>query len=271
MHPESTLRQWFPCLAAFEAAVAAHPEVKGALYTGSLGRGSFDRFSDLDIDLWVPDAWVDQGPARVREAMRWLGELHFAYDRGPAFATGFVGPDWCRVDLALKRQSELTPEPQYAGARVVKDTDGVLAHLVAQSRPEVLSVTREQARSQIEEAIDSQIYLALHNARGAVWSALGEVSYRGTGLDGFLAELRGRRSYGLRYVTEILSPEEQALLTAAWPAGPTQDEVRRAARALWDWTRYVWSEAERALEAKLGIELDEAGLLAAVEQIYLRD
>src|SRR5439155_3542949 len=138
------------------------------------------------------EAWLDDGPARIREVMGWLGEVQFAYDRGAAYATGFVGPDWQRVDLALRQRSDLQPEPHFAGTRVVKDTDGVLARLVADSKPEIVTATREQARALIEEAIDSQIYLALHNARGAIWSAMGEVSYRGTVLYGFLAEPRGR-------------------------------------------------------------------------------
>jgi hypothetical protein len=256
------------CLRPFEAAARVALEVLGVLYTGSLGRGTCDRFSDLDIVVWTTDDVVEQGQARVREVMGWLGEVQFAYTRGEAFATGFVGPEWRRVDLYLKRQSELTPDPEYAGARVVKDTGGFLAQLVAQWPADVVNVTWEHARAALEDAIDSQVYLALHNARGAVWSAMGEISYRCTELYALLAAMRGRRTYGLRAVEALLSPGEQALLTAAWPAAPTRDEVRRAARALWDWSRHVWREAERILGRPLEIAVDEAGLLAAVNQIY---
>jgi hypothetical protein len=260
--------QLFPCLRQFEAAAQADPEVLGVIYTGSLGRGTCDRFSDLDIVVWVADAVAEQASASVRQIMGWLGEVHFAYARGEAFATGFVGSDWRRVDLYLKRQAELKPDAEYAGARVLKDTDGFLARLVAESPAEAVSVTWEQARFALEDAIDSQIYLALHNARGAAWSAMGEVSYRCTELYTLLAALRGRRTYGLRFVETLLSPEEQAQLTAAWPAAPTRDEVRRAGRALWDWTRHVWREAERLLGRSLELTVDEGGLLAAVDRIY---
>jgi hypothetical protein len=268
MRSDSSLKNLFPSLQSFEAALQAHAEVLGALYTGSLGRGSSDRFSDLDIDVWAPDAWLEEGPARLRELMGWLGEVQFLYGGGEGSATGFVGADWRRVDLALIGQAGLKPDPHYAGARVVKDMEGVLARLVAESQPEVVTATKDQARVLIEEAIDSQIYLALHNARGAVWSALGEVSHRCTTLYCFLGQFRGRLTYGFRYVSELLSPEEQALMTAAWPAAPTRDEVRRAARALWSWTRHVWAEAERAIGSPLEIAIDEAGLLAAVDRIY---
>jgi hypothetical protein len=262
--PEHLLARLQP----FEAAARAAPEVLGVLYTGSLGRGTCDRFSDLDIVVWTTDDAVEQGQARVREVMGWLGEVQFIYGRGEAFATGFVGVEWRRVDLYLKRQTELTPDPEYAEARVVKDTGGFLARLVAESPAEVVTVTWEQARAALEEAIDSQVYLALHNARGAVWSAMGEISYRCTELYTLLAALRGHRTYGFRAVEALLSPEEQALLTAAWPGAPTRDEVRRAGRALWDWSRHVRREAERILGRPLEIAVDEAGLLAAVDRIY---
>jgi hypothetical protein len=57
-------------------------------------------------------------------------------------------------------------------------------------------------------------------------------------------------------------------MRAAWPAAPDAAEVRRAARALWAWTRHVWAEAERGLGRPLGVTVDEAGLLAAVDALY---
>ena len=67
----------------------------------------------------------------------------------------------------------------------------------------IFDVETLETVSVIEGSIDSQVYLALHNARGAVWSAMGEVSSRGIQLYQFLAELRGRRSYGPRYVETL--------------------------------------------------------------------
>jgi hypothetical protein len=257
----------FPELRAFEAVVGSDPEVLGVLYTGSLGRGDFDRFSDLDIGVWVPEE-ASRGPERRRRLLEALGEVRFAYSRGDTFTTAFVGPEWRRTDLDLLHQADLKPGSEFAGARVVKDTDGVLGRLVAEVPAAGAICTLEQARQRLEGAIDSQIYLALHNARGAVWSAMGEVTHCGTVLYALLAALRGRRSYGLRYVELLLSPEEERLLTAAWPTTPRRDEVRRAARALWTWTLHVRAEAERALGASLEIAVDEPGLLAAVDRIY---
>jgi len=104
--------------------------------------------------------------------------------------------------------------------------------------------------------------------QGAVWSAMEEIAHRNAALYMLLAGLRGRQSFGFRYVEALLSPAEQAMLTDAWPSTPTQTEVRRAGHALWTWTRHVWAETERRLGRPLDVTVDEAGLLAAVDRIY---
>jgi len=257
----------FP-LWAFEGAMRDDPEVRGVLYTGSLGNGTADRFSDLDIELWVTDTAYARAQAKLCETLERLGEVHFLYYRGTATATGFVGPAWQRVDLALLTRDAIQPRAAYAQARVVIDMDDVLTRAVALTPQAPVAASWDQARAKIEECVDSQIYLALHNARGAVWSAMGEISYQGADLYTLLARLRGRESFGFRYVEHLLSSPEQALLTQAWPTAPARDEVRRAARALWAWTAHVWREAEIVLVRPLEVSVDETELLAAVERIY---
>jgi hypothetical protein len=267
MEQATDLYSCFPELAAFEAHAREDAAVRGILYTGSLARGDFDRFSDLDVKVWLAGDWPP-GRGRLRELMGWFGEIHYLCIHGEDGATGGVGPKWRRTDLDLIHGSEVKPEWCWWGARVIKDTDGVLTRLVADSPPPEIHGTVEQAREMIQGMVDSQIYLALHNARGAVWSAMGEVSCQCGELYTLLARLRGRNSYGFRYVEPLLSPEEQALMRAAWPIAPDQEEVRRAARALWDCARHVGMAAERELSASLDLEIDETGLLAAVDRIY---
>lgn len=256
-------------LRTFEATVQHDADVLGVLYTGSLGRGTADRYSDLDIECWVTERAYEDSVAVIGRLMASLGTVHFVYDRRKGVSmTGFVGPDWQRTDIGLHREDEIMHEAKYARARIVKDVDGRLVRLLAQLPPESITASWDQAKATLEEAIDDQIFVSLHNARGANWSAMGGVSGQGAVLYTLLALLRGRESFGFRYVEQILSAEELELLTEAWPREATRDEVRRSSRALWEWTQYVWREAERTLGRSLGIELDEAGLLAAVEAIY---
>jgi predicted nucleotidyltransferase len=255
-------------LTDFETAIHGDLSVLGLLYIGSLGRGTADRYSDLDIEVWVPDEDLEIAFDRLRALLETLGTVQFTIFRELSAMRGFVGPDWRRVELHLMCRDELQPSPKFAEARIVKDIDGVLERLIAESPRELVQPTWMQMRQMIEEAIDGQIYLALHNARGASWSAMGEVSYRLSELYTLLSRLRGYRSYGFRYVETELAPYERDLLAASWPTSAEQAEVRRAARALWEWTRHVWSEAEVVLGSTLEITIDESAFLAAVDRIY---
>lgn len=258
----------FP-LKRFEQAIGSDDRITSVVYTGSLGLGTADQFSDLDIEVWVVESAFDRPQDTLRYLMSLLGDVEFVYERGPAFVTGFLGGAWQRVDIGLHQRDEIPTDPHLTVGRVVKDTTGRLAGLVRPEAPPPESRPIGQARSVIEEAVDSQIYLALHNARGAVWSAMGEVTHHTAELYGLLGSLRGRDTFGFRYLSEVLSPEEQAMLRSTWPAGPERDEVRRAGRALWEWTRYVWAQAEERL-GPLGIELDQEGLMGAVDRLYER-
>jgi hypothetical protein len=251
-----------------EAAVLSDPSVLGVLYTGSLGRGTADRFSDLDLEVWLADDAFADLPAKTLDLHAVLGPIELFEVRTPGFSQSNVGPDWRRVDLHVRRRDEIEPGHTFVGARIVKDFDGTLARLIASSVPEDVTPSWEEARATIMGAVGDQIYIAVNNARGATWEAMTTVPHHAERLYEVIARLRGRRSYGFRYAELLLSPAELGLVAAAWPAAPTTDEVRRAARALWTWTRYVWAETEGALGRPLEITFDEASLLAAVDAMY---
>jgi hypothetical protein len=83
-----------------------------------------------------------------------------------------------------------------------------------------------------------------------------------------LTQLRGRQWYAERFIERFLSPEELALLYAAWPSSPAKEAIRRAVRGLWEWTKYVWRQVEQTLGEELGISLDQAAFLEAIERPY---
>jgi hypothetical protein len=239
--------------------------VLGAFYFGSLGRGAAGRFSDLDIFVWVADDVVLPAHDKVRQWLELFGTVHWQEIEG---TTGYVGPEWTQVDIEYDHLANLQPSYRYAGAKVIKDTGDTLAQYVATCTPEQFVETVESATAIIHDAIGEQFYRARTNARGSVWSALGDIADYCTRTYELLGRLRGRRTYGLRHVEELLTREEQALLLAAWPREPTREENRRASQALWIWTKYVWQEAERVIGQPLNIERDEQAMLGAIERIY---
>lgn len=258
----------FFSLVAFEATVQSDPEILGLLYSGSLGSGKTDLYSDLDMDVWISAGAYAQLDSKLEDVLTSLGSIQFVYSRGPAFVTAFVGPDWQRVDLHLHGPADTKAFADYAHGRVVKDTDGKLARMVKRAPVEDITPSSESARAEIEEAIDSMVYVALHNARGEHWSAASEITGRISSLYTLLAGFRGRASHGLRYVAQTLTQEELELLTQAWPTCIERDEVRRAAAALWNWTRHVWREVERCLGQPLEIDLHEDEMLHAIDRFY---
>jgi hypothetical protein len=198
-----------------------------------------------------------------------LGQVHSQFPLHPTSSTtALVGPDWQRVDLELFREEDMKPWLGWAGARILKDTNATLSRILAQAPERPEPPTIEEAADFILGIVDSQIYIALQTARGGVWSGMVEVGTQAIAVYTFLARLRGVNSCGPRYIEQFLFPHERALLEATVVARPEREEVRRAARELWEWTRYVWRETERVLGGALQIPLEEDGLLSAVDRIY---
>ena len=172
-------------LGRFEAAVLSDPSVLGVLYTGSLGRGTADRFSDLDLEVWLADDAFADLPAKTRALHDVLGTIELFEVRNPGFSQSNVRPDWRRVDLHVRRRDDTEPRHNFVGARIVKDFDGTLARLVAASVPEDVTPSWEEARATIMGAVGDQIYIAVNNARGATWEAMSNRSSpRGAALRG---------------------------------------------------------------------------------------
>jgi hypothetical protein len=252
-------------LDAFERAMHADPEVVGMFYLGSLGRGVATRHSDLDIFVVVPDSITEPYQQKLVPLLQLFGEIHWL---SIPDGRGFVGPKWTQIDIEFARRSELKPSPRYSGARLIKDSDGFLAAYAASCTPEVFAETPASARAVIYGIIGDLLYQVRNNARGSLWESRGSIVYQCSFVYQLLGRLRGRRTYGFRYVETLLTPDEHALLAATWPCELSQAENRRATRALWVWIQYVWREAERVIGQPLGIELDEEGMLAAIDSRY---
>lgn len=255
----------------FEAAIQADPRVLGVLYTGSLGRGTADRFSDLDLELWVTNPAYDDVETTVRELLSPLGTIQwlmFTAEGESMFTTAFLGPDWQPVDLTVHRPPVESPVPAPSQVYLLKDQNQQLHQFLATATQQTIEVSWEEAREKLEEAIGNWIYLQRKNARGDGWCALGMATESAAALYTLVAALRGVRAHSYRYIAQVLTLQEQGILAQVWPRDCSQQELRRAGRALWNWTRLAWQEAERHLGRSLLIEVDEDSLLTAIDRLY---
>ena len=123
-------------------------------------------------------------------------------------------------------------------------------------------------RAVIEDAIYHIGFVTMQNVRGSYHHAMSNLCELATNVYVLLAQVRGREGYAERFVERFLSEDELALLYAAWAEGPEREAIRRAACGLWEWTRYVWTQAEQMLGEELGISLDAAAFLEAIERPY---
>src|SRR3954447_24201354 len=87
----------------FERAIQADPEVLGAFYFGSLGRGVASRFSDLDIFICLPDDFALPTRDKMLQLLGLFGQLHWEEINH----CGFVGPEWTQVDIEFASRSQL--------------------------------------------------------------------------------------------------------------------------------------------------------------------
>src|SRR5262249_39875573 len=166
-------------------------------------------------------------------------------------------------------RQEIAPSPRWVGARIIKDIDGSILRAVRHSAAPIVELKSTDATQELACAIDSQIYAALHNARGATWSAMGEVVYRQSRLYALLAASRGIQTFGLRETGSVLrSAEERRHFEESWPAAPRAAEVRRAASALWRFTMTVRDAVTSQVDSGSIPLVDEAALQRAVNAIY---
>jgi predicted nucleotidyltransferase len=258
----------FP-LGAFEARALRDAAIVGVVHAGSVGRGRGDEFSDLDFEVVLADPRTADAKGVLLDLCAGLGPIQFSYWRN-TMLTAFVGEHWQRADLRYVYRSEMLPAPQYAGARVIKDLDGSIAAAVARSTPPTAELSLLDPSAELSCAIDSQIYVTLHNARGATWSAMGELVHRLGRLYALLAAARAIQVFGLREMEQVLQTEEEKLrFEESWPSAPHPAEVRRAALSLWQFTLAVRDVL--ASHPDLGVlpSVDEAALQRAVDAIYL--
>jgi hypothetical protein len=259
----------FP-LADFEQRIMTDPDVLGMLYCGSRGRGQADRYSDLDITIWLTDE-AHAKPGRIEHYLRWLGEIQFlnvSHNEFVPSCDSYIGPNWHKAELELIGSSHPEPHPYFHGVTVVKDTDGRLASLVAASPPPTAELTREAARAVIEKLLYEVGSITMGTMRGSYFHQMHNLSeYANSGYT-LLAQLRGHEGYAVRFVERFLNEEELALLYAAWPQAPEREAIRRAARGLLEWLRYVWVQVEQTLGEELGISLDTVAFQQALDRLY---
>lgn len=108
--------------------------VRAAWIEGSIGRGTSDAWSDVDLHLAIADEAYEGFAPGASEVLsriaRPLGYLDGAFPGGVRIIAASVeGP--LRLDLYLERRSSLASAPRHAGHRMLFDREGIDAELAS--------------------------------------------------------------------------------------------------------------------------------------------
>ena len=110
-------------LQTLQNALEAHPTVKAAWLTGSLGRGNADRYSDIDLNLWLDGADLD---AFRQETQAWLDAVRplvlFRWMFNDRMVNALT-TDGLRIDLWLHTDA---PTLDQTRVRVMLDRENAL-------------------------------------------------------------------------------------------------------------------------------------------------
>ena len=257
-------------MSRLEDAIIPRPEIIGALYSGSIGRGDYDEHSDIDLYTVVKDEDYDKIFPQMPAWMAEVGEIKYRINRSHCNSwVFFIDDDWAKVDVAVYKRSELKPKFEYRGIKIVKDHEGLLAEVQKLSIDLPSDIPKNHFHGWLNECRDGQIYTARHCARGWIMSAVGEAAYEGEQLFYLLLKLRGTpEQYGFRDAENILSDKEFQMLLATRPKEATILAVREGMKAVWKLLKHVETEYERVVGEPVGIKCDDEELLAVAEKIY---
>ena len=122
-----------------QQALRADPAIKAAWLTGSFGRGNADRFSDIDLNLWLDAANLD---AFRQQTEGWLNALHplvlFRWMFNDRMANCLT-TDGLRLDLWLHTDAPTLDEE---GVQVLWDRDDALQFGASAATPDAAALKK---------------------------------------------------------------------------------------------------------------------------------
>ena len=121
-----------------QSALEANPTVKAAWLTGSFGRGNADRFSDIDLNLWLNANDVDEFRKDTQawlEAIRPLVLFRWMFNDRMANA---LTADGLRLDLWLHADAAPVLDP--ARVQVLLDRESALQMTASAAMPDAAAL-----------------------------------------------------------------------------------------------------------------------------------
>ncbi|PLT28909.1 nucleotidyltransferase domain-containing protein [Peribacillus deserti] len=247
-------------LAAALEDFSGDPAVLAIYQSGSLAKGNFDSYSDIDLHIIVrPDARAEFIENKRRRSAGW-GKVLFYEENSPS-APVIVTHYECfvKVDTWYKTLNEVTPSLWLKGIEALYDPEGIVTKIIEDSenliykpshgdvefwRGKALAYIHETYRSVMRE----EIYYALSNLDKLRWLiASGWYMEKEIFLDcsyGVWSKMEGYRSR---------LEEWQLSLLDSWACGRNPKEIMKTMASMYP----EFFKLNRSLSSKTGIETKE--------------
>lgn len=231
--------------------------VRALFLGGSHGRGTQDRFSDLDFVGLVEDSAQPALAGRWREAIETISPLvYWSERRGPPTLINAITADWLRVDLWMIAPASFAAQAQsrsgtyaHSTLRCLVDRDGVFASLPAAQQP--TGADRARVEFLISEFIRVLGLIAVGIGRGElVLGVTGAGLLRDLLTRLMIEQTQSPERGGMLHLSRnITSGQMEELLALPYPS-PTRAEVLEAH---WAMAKCFFPRA-KAMAAALDLE-----------------
>jgi hypothetical protein len=205
-----------PFIEQLTAAAQAHPAIRAAWLTGSLGRGAGDRYADVDAALLLSDK-----ATFASQAEAWLNQLHplvlYRLMFGGAMINA-MSDEGLRIDIWLHEGTEVTLPTGKALPLV--DKDGALRWQALPATSTPAATAAQQIETQLQEfwrmialtptVIGRQEYIVSIQGLGFEIGVLSDL---------LIAHAGRQRERGIKNLNDYLRPEDRAAVEQALDFG----------------------------------------------------
>jgi len=223
-HPQQRL------IDSINLALSRDSRIKSAWLAGSLGRGSGDAFSDVDIAVVVADADLQAALNSYRENASSIAHVvQINLVRGRVL--NCITTDWDRFDLTFMKPGEFAGrpfEPMMAlFNRETPERETPPASAYEPSADRVLEIVNEFIRvlGLLQVGIGREEYVLLEDGIGLLRRMTVDLMIEKNGI---APSARG----GALHLRRLLTPEQHALLSALPPVSATRESALAGHQAL---------------------------------------
>ena len=223
-----------------EEYIKKNKKIISGFYSGSVGKGSNDQYSDLDIELLVNKDYLSDCKNNIKQLLRILGEIKLIYFFNEKNVKSLIGKNYNKVDIKIHTKNTLIPREKYNKIKIIKDNNQILEKCQAKSKKLKTKLTKTYLEDQFKEAIISQIMISKRLKRGWKWSSLEWINYRVERLVNDLIRMQGKLQFGMTNIENLLRKNELNMLNNSFCKNTTKNEIKRSAKELWKFTKYVY-------------------------------